>query len=59
MFPSYQPNGFINVSYRAEVYILSTQFGTPQEGNKIKLESLSKRDAARIQRLAWDVVNQF
>jgi hypothetical protein len=41
------------------VYILSTQFGTPQEGNKIKLESLSKRDAARIQRLAWDVVNQF
>lgn len=38
--------------------IYSTQFGTPQEGNRIRLESLRKRDAARIQRLAWDVVNQ-
>ncbi|MBW4591750.1 MAG: SGNH/GDSL hydrolase family protein [Brasilonema angustatum HA4187-MV1] len=39
--------------------IYSTQFGTPQEGNKIRLESLSEIDAAIIQNLAWYVVSKM
>lgn len=39
--------------------IYDTQFGTPQEGNRIELESLSQIDAAIVQRLAWDVVSKM
>ncbi|OKH56108.1 hypothetical protein NIES2130_25615 [Scytonema sp. HK-05] len=45
----------VGLSYR----IYDTQFGTPQEGKTLELESLTQIDAAIVQRLAWDVVSKM
>lgn len=36
--------------------IYSTQFGTPQEGTRVEVDSLTQRDAEIIQKLVWNIV---
>jgi len=38
--------------------IYSSQFNTPQEGNRIELDSLSETDAQTIQRSTWDIISE-